>query len=160
MQFETYIYHARWHRCLRSDGLRMGGNWSTRRKPTCLTWWPHDHLIHIHIHIHNSVVYAAQIDCTFLSKYTSFWIWIGQFNSKSDIVVLVYDVNIWRPCVCVFVVDIHWRCHRPVYTQSTFPSTCPNILLVDGCDYMLLFLHRLFSFNINLYYCITTIVNH
>ena len=42
--YTTYINHARWHRCLRSDGLRVGGNRSTRRKPTCLTWWPHDHL--------------------------------------------------------------------------------------------------------------------
>ena len=35
----TYINHARWHRCLRSDGLRVGGNRTARRKPTCLTWW-------------------------------------------------------------------------------------------------------------------------
>ena len=42
--YTTYINHARWHRCLRSDGLRVGGNRSARRKPTCLTWWPHDHL--------------------------------------------------------------------------------------------------------------------
>ena len=40
--YTTYINHARWHRCLRSGSLRVGGNWSTRRKPTCLTWWPHD----------------------------------------------------------------------------------------------------------------------
>jgi len=26
------------------DGLRVGGNQSTQRKLTCLTWWPHDHL--------------------------------------------------------------------------------------------------------------------
>ena len=39
--YTTYINHARWHRCLRSDGLRVGGN---RRKPSCLTLWPHDHL--------------------------------------------------------------------------------------------------------------------
>ena len=32
------------HRCLRSNGLRVGGNRSTRGKPTCLTCWPHDHL--------------------------------------------------------------------------------------------------------------------
>ena len=36
--YTTYINHARWHRCLRSDGLRVGGNRSTRGKPTCLTW--------------------------------------------------------------------------------------------------------------------------
>ena len=36
--YTTYINHARWHRCLRSDGLRVGGNRSTRKKPTCLTW--------------------------------------------------------------------------------------------------------------------------
>ena len=39
----TYINHARWHRYLRSDGLRVGGNRSTRRKPTCpdlVTTWP------------------------------------------------------------------------------------------------------------------------
>jgi len=30
------INRARWHRCLRSDGLRVGGNRSDRRKPTCL----------------------------------------------------------------------------------------------------------------------------
>ena len=42
--YTTYINHARWHRCLRSDELRVGGNRSARRKPTCLTWWPHDHL--------------------------------------------------------------------------------------------------------------------
>ena len=42
--YTTYINHARCYRCLRSDGLRVGGNRSTRRKPTCLTWWPHDHL--------------------------------------------------------------------------------------------------------------------
>jgi len=30
--------HARWHRRLRSVGLRVGGNRSARRKPTCLTW--------------------------------------------------------------------------------------------------------------------------
>ena len=35
--YRTYIDHARWHRCLRSDGLRVGGNRSARRKPTCLT---------------------------------------------------------------------------------------------------------------------------
>ena len=34
----TYINHARWHRCLRSDGLRLRGNRSSRRKPTCPTW--------------------------------------------------------------------------------------------------------------------------
>jgi len=26
---------------LRSDGLRVGGNRSAQRKPTCLTWWLH-----------------------------------------------------------------------------------------------------------------------
>ena len=36
--YTTYINHARWHRCLRSDGLRVGGNRSARKKPTCLTW--------------------------------------------------------------------------------------------------------------------------
>ena len=36
--YTTYINHARWHRCLRSDGLRVEGHWSARRKPTCLTW--------------------------------------------------------------------------------------------------------------------------
>jgi len=36
--YTTYINHARWHRCLRSDGLRVGRNQSARRKPTCLTW--------------------------------------------------------------------------------------------------------------------------
>jgi len=35
-QRTTYINHARWHRCLRSDGLRVGGNRSARRKLTCL----------------------------------------------------------------------------------------------------------------------------
>ena len=42
--YTTYINHARWHRCLRLDGLCVEGNRSTQRKPTCLTWWPHDHL--------------------------------------------------------------------------------------------------------------------
>ena len=42
--YTTYINHNRWHRCLCSGGLRVGGNRSTRRKPTCLTWWPHDYL--------------------------------------------------------------------------------------------------------------------
>ena len=42
--YTTYTNHACWHRCLRSDGLLVGGNRSARRKPTCLTWWPHDHL--------------------------------------------------------------------------------------------------------------------
>jgi len=32
----TTFNHARWHRCLRSDGLRVGRNRSARRKPTCL----------------------------------------------------------------------------------------------------------------------------
>ena len=36
--YTTYINYARWHRCLRLDGLRVGGNRSARRKPTCLTW--------------------------------------------------------------------------------------------------------------------------
>ena len=36
--YTTYINHARWHQCLRSDGLRVGGNRSTRRKPICPTW--------------------------------------------------------------------------------------------------------------------------
>ena len=36
--YTTYINHARWHQCVRLDGLRVGGNRSTRRKPTCLTW--------------------------------------------------------------------------------------------------------------------------
>ena len=40
----TYTNHARWHRCLRSGGLRVGENLSTQWKPTCLTWLPHDHL--------------------------------------------------------------------------------------------------------------------
>ena len=31
--------HAHWHRCLRTDGLRVGGNRSAWRKPTCLTTW-------------------------------------------------------------------------------------------------------------------------
>ena len=35
--YTLYINHARWHRCLRSDGLRVGENRSARRKPTCLT---------------------------------------------------------------------------------------------------------------------------
>jgi len=34
--YTTYINHTSWHRCLRSDGLRVGGNRSTWRKPTCL----------------------------------------------------------------------------------------------------------------------------
>ena len=42
--YTTYINHACWHRCLRSDGLCVGANRSAQRKPTCLTWWPHDHL--------------------------------------------------------------------------------------------------------------------
>jgi len=42
--YTTYINHAHWHRCLRSDGLYVGRNRNARRKPTCLTWWPHDHL--------------------------------------------------------------------------------------------------------------------
>ena len=37
----TYINHARRHRCLLSDGLCVGGNRSTWRKPTCLTWPSH-----------------------------------------------------------------------------------------------------------------------
>ena len=36
--YTTYINHTRWHRCLCLDGLRVGGNRSTWRKPTCLTW--------------------------------------------------------------------------------------------------------------------------
>ena len=37
--YETsYTTYAHWHRCLRSGGLHVGGNRSTRRKPTCLTW--------------------------------------------------------------------------------------------------------------------------
>ena len=36
--FTTYINHACCHRCLYPDGLRVGGNRSTRKKPTCLTW--------------------------------------------------------------------------------------------------------------------------
>jgi len=40
----TYINHARCQRCWRSDGIRVGGNRSARRKPTCLTWWTHNHL--------------------------------------------------------------------------------------------------------------------
>ena len=35
--YTTYINHARWPQCLRSDGLHLGGNWSAQRKPTCLT---------------------------------------------------------------------------------------------------------------------------
>ena len=31
--YTTYINHARWHRCLRSDGLRVGGNRSTGGNP-------------------------------------------------------------------------------------------------------------------------------
>ena len=42
--YTTYINHARWYWCLCSGGLRVGGNRSVRRKPTCLTWWPHDHI--------------------------------------------------------------------------------------------------------------------
>ena len=30
--YTTFIKHARWHRCLRSDGLRVGGNRSARRE--------------------------------------------------------------------------------------------------------------------------------
>ena len=32
--YTTYINHARWHRCVRSCGLRVRENKSTRRKPT------------------------------------------------------------------------------------------------------------------------------
>ena len=42
--YTTYIKHSRWYRCLRSDGLCVGGNRSAKRKPTRLTWWPHAHL--------------------------------------------------------------------------------------------------------------------
>ena len=42
--YTTYINLARWHRCLHSDDLLVGRNRSARGKPTCLTWWPHDHL--------------------------------------------------------------------------------------------------------------------
>ena len=45
--YTTYINHARWHRCLRTDGLCVGGNQSAQRKPTCLTWCPHDHLTYV-----------------------------------------------------------------------------------------------------------------
>ena len=34
----TYTNPARWHWCL------CGRKRSTQRKPTCLTWWPHDNL--------------------------------------------------------------------------------------------------------------------
>ena len=37
-RYTTYINHALWRRCLRSDGLRVAGNRSARRKPTCVTW--------------------------------------------------------------------------------------------------------------------------
>ena len=30
--YTTYINHARWHRCLRSDILRVGGNRSARKE--------------------------------------------------------------------------------------------------------------------------------
>ena len=32
--YTTYINRARWHQYLHSDGLRVGGNRNTRRKPT------------------------------------------------------------------------------------------------------------------------------
>ena len=42
--YTSYIKHARWHRCLCSDGHRVGGKRSARRKSSRLTVWPHDHL--------------------------------------------------------------------------------------------------------------------
>jgi len=36
--YTTYINHARWYWCLRVGGLRVGGNRSAWRKPTCVTW--------------------------------------------------------------------------------------------------------------------------
>jgi len=40
--YTTNINHARWHQFVCSGGLLVGGNRSTRRKPTCLTWWQPD----------------------------------------------------------------------------------------------------------------------
>jgi len=34
--YTTYINHAHWHQCLRSDGLLVGGRQSAWRKLTCL----------------------------------------------------------------------------------------------------------------------------
>ena len=39
----TYTNHSRWLWDPRSCDLRVAGNRSTRNKPTCPTWWPHDH---------------------------------------------------------------------------------------------------------------------
>ena len=36
--YTPYFKHARWYRCLRSDGPHVGGNRSAWRKLTCLTW--------------------------------------------------------------------------------------------------------------------------
>ena len=40
----TYTYHFCLHKCLHLCVLNKGGNQSTRRTPTCLTWWWHNHL--------------------------------------------------------------------------------------------------------------------
>ena len=41
--YVPYTNHSRWLWDPRSCDLRVAGNRSTRNKPTCRTWWPHDH---------------------------------------------------------------------------------------------------------------------
>ena len=61
--YTTYINHVRWHRCLRSDVLRVVGNRSARRKPTCLTWWPHDDQWLIYL-----ILFSVSIICILVSR--------------------------------------------------------------------------------------------
>ena len=68
-----YINHARWHRCLRSGGLLVGRNGSTRRKPTCPTWWPHD-ISHMRRWVSNLIEHnhlSSSISCF---KRATYWL--------------------------------------------------------------------------------------
>ena len=83
--YTTYINHACWHRCLRSDDLCAGGNRNARRKPTC------DHMAIAHAN-------------------AGYRTWVASVRGECGYTVLVYVVYVHWLCVRFITWIQIYRC--------------------------------------------------
>ena len=117
--YTTFINHARWHRCLRSDGLRVGGNRSFPEEthlPDLVTTWP-SHIPTPGIETGSqwweaSAFTLCQLDSEDPSSITYIYILTELFSNHS-------------PCICRWanIIDSY----RYMYT-CFLTSRCVNIL--------------------------------
>ena len=108
--YTTYIDHASWHRCLRSGGLRVGGNRSTRRKLTCLTWWLHDHLTWywtgsqwweasaLPLRQPDSLMEHLK-ETLLIQVFTSYYEWLNSFKTRLSLIVIRLSVVTKKSCL-------------------------------------------------------------